>query len=82
MNNTPTPTLIYPKSNTIWLLSENQRLNAFICDFVTTCVQKDQEIAALQAEVADLKAQLPKTDLPEGVVALPMTPAPDQQAAD
>jgi len=78
VQNAPTPGLMYPKNGVLYLLSESQRKDTQIIDLINACVDKDIQIANLHAELEAMKA--PKPELPEGVVQLPMTPAPE--AAD
>ena len=78
MQNAPTPSLMYPKNGILYLLAESQRKDTQIIDLINACVDKDIQIANLQAQ---LEAAQPKApELPEGVVALPMTPAPERAA--
>jgi hypothetical protein len=74
MQNAPTPGLMYPKNGVLYLLAESQRKDTQIIDLINACVDKDIQIAHLMEELAKLKP--PAEDLPEGVVKLPMTPAP------
>jgi hypothetical protein len=48
---------VYPASGNVYLLSENQRLNQNIAGLIDVMVQKDQQIAKLEAEIVQLKGQ-------------------------
>lgn len=47
--------LIYPKSAQQYLLARINDLNVDVCNLITTLIERDQRIAALEAENAALK---------------------------
>jgi hypothetical protein len=75
MNNLPTPTLIYPKSSGLYLMSKIQELTANVADLINELVKRDQRIA-------ELEAQLQTPAIPPDVTFVPATPAPNGKAAD
>lgn len=52
------PAVMYPKSGTIYLMSELQRLNESVAALIDACVYKDQRIAQLEAQLT-LPAAMP-----------------------
>jgi hypothetical protein len=56
---------VYPASGSVYLLSENQRLNQNIAGLIDVLVSKDQQIAKLEAELVSLKGPpAPPADAP------------------
>ncbi len=59
MQNIPTPTMMYPKSSGIYLMSRVQELTANVADLINELVQRDARIAAMEARIAELEGQIP-----------------------
>ncbi len=55
MQNIPTPTMMYPKSSGIYLMSRVQELTANVADLINELVQRDARIAAMEARIAELE---------------------------
>ncbi len=62
MQNTPTPSLIYPKSSGLYLMSRVQELTANVSDLIETLCQRDQQIAAMEAILNDPDAVKKRLD--------------------
>jgi hypothetical protein len=52
MQNMPTPTLMYPKSSGLYLMSRVQELTANVADLINELVKRDQRIAELEQQLA------------------------------
>ncbi len=57
MQNMPTPTMMYPKSSGLYLMSRVQELTANVADLINELVQRDARIAAMEARIAELEGQ-------------------------
>ncbi len=57
MQNIPTPTMMYPKSSGIYLMSRVQELTANVADLINELVQRDARIAAMEARIAELEGE-------------------------
>jgi dihydroxyacetone kinase DhaKLM complex PTS-EIIA-like component DhaM len=55
LQNAPTPTMMYPKSAGIYLMSRVQELTANVADLITELVARDAKIAAMEARIAELE---------------------------
>jgi hypothetical protein len=55
LQNAPTPTMMYPKSSGIYLMSRVQELTANVADLINELVQRDARIAAMEARIAELE---------------------------
>lgn len=51
--------LQYPQGSALWLMGEVQRLSGIVCDLLDTLVQRDQENAALKAEIEKWREEKP-----------------------
>jgi hypothetical protein len=72
IQNAPTPSLIYPKSAGLYLMSRVQELTANVADLIDTLVQRDQRIAVLEAENAEIRgAKAPRDTNPMFTQAKP-----------
>jgi hypothetical protein len=61
LQNAPTPSLIYPKSSVLYLMSRVQELTANVADLIQTLAGKDQLIAHYEVifnDVASLKIRI------------------------
>ncbi len=56
MQNMPTPTMMYPKSSGLYLMSRVQELTANVADLINELVQRDSRIAAMEARIAELES--------------------------
>ncbi len=56
MQNVPTPSLIYPKSSGLYLMSRVQELTANVADLIETLCQRDQQLAGMEAILNDPEA--------------------------
>jgi hypothetical protein len=55
LQNAPTPTMMYPKSSGIYLMSRVQELTANVADLINELVARDARIAAMEARIAELE---------------------------
>jgi hypothetical protein len=55
LQNAPTPTIMYPKSSGIYLMSRVQELTANVADLINELVARDARIAAMEARIAELE---------------------------
>ena len=71
LQNAPTPTMMYPKSSGIYLMSRVQELTANVADLINELVQRDAKIAAMEARITELEEQVPQQVevKPNGAVA-------------
>lgn len=56
MQNMPTPSLIYPKSSGLYLMSRVQELTANVADLIETLCGRDRQLAAMEAIFNDPNA--------------------------
>ncbi len=60
--NMPTPSLIYPKSSGLYLMSRVQELTANVADLIETLCGKDRQIATYEAILNDPDALRKRLD--------------------
>ncbi len=53
LQNAPTPSLIYPPSKELYLLSRTNELTANVADLIGTLAIKDHQIASMEAMLND-----------------------------